>query len=36
MSGTAMTTAAITIAVLMIGTWVVSVAVKNASIVDVA
>ena len=35
MSGTAMTTAGITIAVLMIGTWVVSVAVKNASIVDV-
>jgi steroid 5-alpha reductase family enzyme len=35
MSGTAMATAAITIAILMIGTWAVSVAVKNASIVDI-
>jgi len=34
-SSTAMATAALTIAVLMIGTWVVSLIVKNASIVDV-
>jgi len=30
-----MTTAAITIAILMISTWVVSVLIKNASIVDI-
>ena len=35
MSSTAMSTAALTIAVLMLGTWVVSLVVKNASIVDV-
>ncbi|MFM9226951.1 MAG: DUF1295 domain-containing protein [Actinomycetota bacterium] len=33
--GDAMTTAAITIAILMISTWVVSVLIKNASIVDI-
>lgn len=32
---TALSTAAITIAILMVGTWVVSLSVKNASIVDV-
>ena len=35
MSSTAMTTAAVAIACLMIGTWVVSLALKNASIVDI-
>lgn len=35
MSSTALATAAITIAVLMLGTWVTSLAVKNASIVDI-
>lgn len=35
MSSTALATAAITIAVLMVGTWLVSVALKNASIVDI-
>jgi len=34
-TSTAMATAALTIAVLMLGTWVVSLIVKNASIVDV-
>lgn len=33
--GDAMTTAAITIAILMVATWVVSVLIKNASIVDI-
>lgn len=33
--GDAMTTAAITIAILMVTTWVVSVVIKNASIVDI-
>ncbi len=35
MSSTALATAAITIAVLMVGTWLVSLALKNASIVDI-
>lgn len=35
MSATALATAAVTIAVLMVGTWLVSLAVKNASIVDI-
>jgi len=35
MTSTAMITAAVTIAALMIGTWIVSLVVKNASIVDV-
>lgn len=35
MTSTSLATAAITIALLMVGTWVVSVAVKNASIVDI-
>ena len=34
-STTALTTAALTILVLMVGTWVVSLLVKNASIVDI-
>ena len=34
-TSTALTTAALTIAILMIGTWVVSLVVKNASIVDI-
>ena len=36
MSSTAMTTAALTITVVMLVTWVISLVVKNASIVDVA